>query len=379
MMNNTAIATVNSAMIIDTNATDYHPVEANQSVGQAFRTFELLEAKGGLLPDSYWEVNRWDNRKLPWEGIGKDVSHCLSTEDMAKHSGVDFKIAKVPGYIRAELGGGVQEYLEMPNKAFFLRVDRKGNHYKTYLLGDGSASMTPIENHDMLALCEQLRQMGFRYENAGIFDKGKITYVTMVWDENVAVAGERITYYVVIVNSFDGSKPFGVYITPVRPSCRNLLNLSIKKAIRFWKVRHTRNAPFRVEEIRQGLELLNAYRQGLESHINKAKLLTMNRDTVRGFINALFPINDSMTERVVANIERQRSEILLRYDAPDLIDMEESVWRVESMLTDYYSPNHVEPARKTVEGKANAFKNSLGGVSDLDKAMGILSSRYDLF
>lgn len=372
-------ATVNSAMIIDATPTDFHPVEANLSVTQAFRTFELLEAKGGLFPDRSWSANKWDNRTLPWEGIGQDVSHCLTTEQMADLSGVGFKIAKVPGYIRAELGNGVQEYLEMPNKSFFLRVDRKGNHYKTYLLGDGSSSMTPIENHDMLALCEQLRQMGFRYENAGIFDQGRITYVSMVWDEGVTVAEEKLNYYVVIVNSFDGSKPFGVYITPVRVICKNTLALAIKKADRFWRIRHTRNAPFRVEEIRNGLSLLNAYRQGLETHINKAKLLTMDRDAVRGFVNALFPIEDGMTQRVIGNIERQRSEMLLRYDAPDLIDMEPSVWRVESMLTDYYSPNHVEPARKTDGGKANAFKNSLGGVPELDKAMGILSGLYPLF
>ena len=105
----------------------------------------------------------------------------------------------------------------------------------------------------------------------------------------------------------------------------------------------------------------------------------MDRDAVRGFVNTLFPINESMTQRVIANVERQRSEMLLRYDAPDLIDMEPSVWRVESMLTDYYSPNHVEPSRKTEGAKANAFKNSLGGNADLDKAMSILSSRYDLF
>ena len=348
------------------------------------RIITLHEAKGGLFPDRSWSANRWDNRTLPWEGIGMDVSHCLTTEQMANLSGVGFKIAKVHGYIEADLGGGVMDYLEMPNKAFFLRVDKSispdGREiFKTFLLGDGSESMTPIDNRDMLALCEQLRQMGFRYENAGIFDQGRVTYVSMIWDEGVTVAEEKLNYYVLVVNSFDGSKPFGVYITPVRVICKNTLALAIKKATRFWKVRHTRNAPFKVEEVRQGLELFNAYRQGLESHINKAKLLTMDRDAVRGFVNTLFPIEDGMTQRVIANVERQRSEMLLRYDAPDLIDMEPSVWRVESMLTDYYSPNHVEPARKTEGGKANAFKASLGGNADLDNAMRLLSSRYDLF
>lgn len=376
-------ATIN-ATSVSANVIDGEFRVPEMATHKGTRIITLHEAKGGLFPDRSWSANRWDNRTLPWEGIGKDVSHCLTTKEMAELSGVGFKIAKVHGYIEADLGNGVMDYLEMPNKAFFLRVDKSINPdgrevFKTFLLGDGSANMTPIENTDMLALCEQLRQMGFRYENAGIFDQGRITYVSMVWDDNRIVAEEKLSYYVVIVNSFDGSKPFGVYITPVRVVCKNTLALAIKKAERFWKIRHTRNAPFKVDEIRRGLEVLNYYRQGLESHINKAKLLTMDRDAVRGFVNTLFPINESMTQRVIANVERQRSEMLLRYDAPDLIDMEPSVWRVESMLTDYYSPNHVEPSRKTEGAKANAFKNSLGGNAELDRAMGILSSRYDLF
>ena len=128
------------------------------------RIITLHEAKGGLFPDRSWSANRWDNRTLPWEGIGKDVSHCLTTKEMAELSGVGFKIAKVHGYIEADLGNGIMDYLEMPNKAFFLRVDKSMSPdgrevFKTFLLGDGSANMTPIENTDMLALCEQLRQM----------------------------------------------------------------------------------------------------------------------------------------------------------------------------------------------------------------------------
>lgn len=341
------------------------------------------EAKGGLLPSTSWSANRYDNRTLPWEGIGgMDVSHCLTTEEMAQLAKVNFKIICGGGAVPVTLSNGTVIFPDMPNFRSFLRVgkyDKETKTLHTYLIGHGTEAMTPIENDDMLALCEQLRQMGFRYENAGIFDQGRVTYVSMIWEDNRIIAEEKINYYVVIVNSFDGTKPFGVYITPVRVVCKNSLNLAIKKADRFWRIRHTRRAPFRVDEIRQGLEILNYYRQGLESHIVKAKLLTMDRDTVRSFINVLFPINEGMTQRVIANVERQRSEMLMGYDAPDLIDMEPSVWRVESMLTDYYSPNHIIPPKKTKEYKANAFKRSLGSNPELDRAMGILSSHYDLF
>lgn len=346
------------------------------------RNIIVHEAKGGLFADNMWSENRWDNRTLPWEGVGQDVSHCLTTEEVARLAKIDFPIIRTGGAIPCTLSNGIVIYPDMPNFSSFLRVGDYDSDTKTlhcYFIGYGSASMTPIENHDMLSLADMLHQMGFRYVNAGMFDQGKVTFMTMLWEDNCIVAETKIDYYVVIVNSFDGSKPFGVYITPICPTCKNTLALAIRKAVRFWKVRHTRNAPFRVESIKQGLEMLNYYRQGLEAHINKAKLTAMDRDAVRGFVNTLFPINEGMTQRVIAHIERQRSEMLLRYDAPDLIDMEPSVWRTECMLTDYYSASHVEPLKHTQGYRANQFKKNLDGNAELNKATEILNSRYDVY
>ena len=163
--------------------------------------------------------------------------------------------------------------------------------------------------------------MGFSYENAGCFDGGKVTYVSMKWRQNT-VAGEVIDYYVVIVNSFDGSKPFGVYITPIRVWCKNTLNLAIKKAVRFWKLRHTTNAHLRLEEVENGLALLGNYIGAFEREVDRMKLLTCDKDRVKSFIDMLFPVTEDMQPRAITMAQNKRAELMYRYEnAPDIVDM----------------------------------------------------------
>ena len=308
-----------------------------------------------ILPTSSWEVNNWDDRTLPWEGIenGRDLSHLVNTDQVWDLSGLNYgfevkKLISEDDYYATPLFG----------------VFRDDNHV---FLGSGTKRFVPIGNERTKELCEILYGMGFRYENAGCFDGGKITYVSMKW-RNAIVAGEEMNYYVVIVNSFDGTKPFGVFITPVRVWCKNTLNLAIKKAKRFWKLRHTTNAHIRLEEVEEGLKLLGNYLGCFEAEIDRLKLLSCDKDKVRSLITTLFPTNVAeMTAREIANREAQRAELMYRWEyAPDLVDMEQSAFRFVNAVSDY--TYHTEPKRRTASWREKRFANNIANSEILDVA-----------
>ena len=316
-----------------------------------------VEQYSSILPTSSWEANNWDNRTLPWEGLenGKDVSHNLSTDVVFNLAGLNF------GFEVVEL------FDPYGNKIPMIGVLRDDNHF---FLGSGTKRFTPLGNERTRELCDILHSLGFGYENAGVFDGGKVTYVSMKWKGSVA-SGEEMNYYVVIVNSFDGSKPFGVFITPVRVWCKNTLALAIKKAKRFWKLRHTTNAHIRLEEVKEALNYFDLYINGLETEISTMKLLTINDNKVKSFINTLFPIEAEATGRVLAGVERKRAELLYRYQyAPDLQDMEHSAFRFINAVSDFV--DHSEPARRTASWRENRFANNLGGSEILDVAYKIV-------
>ena len=319
----------------------------------------VIEQVNSILPTSSWEANNWDSRALPWEGLdsGKDLSHLLDTDQVWDLSGLNY------GYEVVDL------FDTYGNKIPLIGVLRDDNHF---FLGSGTKRFVPIGNESTKELCNILHEMDFSYENAGVFDGGRVTYVSMKWKHNI-VSGEEMDYYVVVVNSFDGSKPFGVYITPIRIWCKNTLNLAIKNAKRFWKLRHTTNAHIRLEEVQNGLILLGNYIGLFEKEVDRMKLLTCDKDKVKGFIDLLFPISDDMTPRIVASVENKRAELMYRYEyAPDIINMEQSAFRFINAVSDYV--DHTEPLRRTAAWKEKRFANNMGGNDILDVAYTMVNS-----
>lgn len=327
---------------------------------------ETVTQVNSILPTSSWEANNWDERTLPWEGIesGRDLSHILNTDQVWNLSGLNYGFEVIPLFGGRETDS-TTEFLTTP----IFGVFRDDNHL---FLGSGTKRFVPIGNERTKELCDILHGMGFSYENAGCFDGGKVTYVSMKWRQNT-VAGEVIDYYVVIVNSFDGSKPFGVYITPIRVWCKNTLNLAIKKAVRFWKLRHTTNAHLRLEEVENGLTLLGNYIGAFEREVDRMKLLTCDKDRVKSFIDMLFPITEDTQPRAVTMAQNKRAELMYRYEyAPDIIDMEQSAFRFINAVSDYV--DHTEPLRRTSTWKEKRFANNMSGNELLDTAYAMVNS-----
>lgn len=343
-----------------TNTTTIIPMN-NANTTIISQTYEPVNS---IFPTSSWEANNWDERTLPWEGIesGRDLSHILDTDQVWDLSGLNYGFEVIPLF-------GVRETDSDVLTTPIFGVFRDDNHV---FLGSGTKRFVPIGNERTKELCDILHGMGFSYENAGCFDGGKVTYVSMKWRQNI-IAGETMDYYVVVVNSFDGTKPFGVYITPIRVWCKNTLNLAINKAVRFWKLRHTTNAHIRLEEVENGLALLGNYIGAFEREVDRMKLLTCDKDRVKSFVDMLFPITEDMQPRAVTSAENKRAELMYRYEyAPDIIDMEQSAFRFVNAVSDYV--DHTEPLRRTSTWKEKRFANNMGGNELLDKAYIMVNS-----
>lgn len=343
-----------------TNTTTIIPTN-NANTAIISQTYEPVNS---IFPTSSWEANNWDERTLPWEGIesGRDLSHILNTDQIWDLSGLNYGFEVIPLF-------GVRETDSNVLTTPIFGVFRDDNHV---FLGSGTKRFVPIGNKRTKELCDILHGMGFSYENAGCFDGGKVTYVSMKWRQNI-IAGETMDYYVVVVNSFDGTKPFGVYITPIRVWCKNTLNLAINKAVRFWKLRHTTNAHIRLEEVENGLALLGNYIGAFEREVDRMKLLTCDKDRVKSFIDMLFPITEDMRPRAVTSAENKRAELMYRYEyAPDIIDMEQSAFRFVNAVSDYV--DHTEPLRRTSTWKEKRFANNMGGNELLYKAYMMVNS-----
>ena len=375
MTNNTTLATVNTAIVADNNS---HIIgKDNKGRDTIIPMITSIEQYSTLFPTQSWSA--LTPRDMLWDGVGKDVSHCLSTDAVFELAGLNYGIKKVPTYIKRgdfhdnslngfDLIAKGSDLIQIPVFAI-VRDDNV-----TYL-GNGTERLNPLANEKTRELCDVLFSLGFRFENAGVFDGGKVTYVSMKWKGDV-LSGEKMDYYVVIINSFDGTKPFGIYITPVRISCKNTMNLAIKKAVRFWKIKHTRTAEIRLNEVQQSLMAFDHYIKGLDTEIDRMKLLTLNDKKVMSFFETLFPVENGMTQRMIDNSMRQREELAYRYlNAPDLDGMEQSGFRLMCAVTDF--ADHAMPQRNTQNWKANRFLKNMSGANELiDTTQRFIDSQF---
>lgn len=330
-----------------------------------------------LSPTSSWQANDdiWTSRALPWEGTinGIDLSHSLNTESVFRLAGLNFGFNMKRLYGIEDINRFIQTIYEIASTGIIpdgfiesigttprIGVFRDDMPANRGYIGGGKKRFVPLGNEHTRELCEILHQMGFVYENAGCFDNGAVTYVSMKW-KNKMIAGESFDFYVVIVNSFDQSLPFGVFITDVRVSCKNTLNLAIKRAERFWTLKHTRNAQIKLEEVREGLKLFGNYIGAFDVEVNRLKLINCDKDKVVSFISTIFPIKEDMSPKQISNVQEQRAELLYRWEyAPDLRDTEESGLRFMNAVADYkdhYLPKRVTANYRDIRFRSNLIKN----------------------
>lgn len=363
MANNTTLATVNTAIV----ANDSYTIgKDNKGRDTIIPMITSIEQYSTLFPTQSWSA--LTPRDMLWDGVGKDVSHCLSTDAVFELAGLNFKVRKVPTYIDRNDFLDDEEALmnfdSVANGSEIIQTPLYAIVRKNMIiLGDGKEGFNPLANEKTRELCDILFNLGFRFENAGVFDEGKVTYVSMKWKGDV-LSGEAMDYYVVIINSFDGTKPFGIYITPVRISCKNTMNLAIKRAVRFWKIKHTRTAEIRLNEVQESLMAFDHYIRGLDTEIDRMKMLTINDDKVKSFFETLFPIENGMTQRLIDSALKKREELAYRYlNAPDLDGMENSAFRLMCAVTDY--EDHKAPLKNTATWKANRFLKNMSGANEL--------------
>lgn len=361
MTNNTTLTTVNTAIVTNNS---YTIGKDNKGRDTVIPMITSISQYSSLHPTQSWEA--LTPRDMLWDGVGKDISHCLSTDAVFELAGLDFNVEKVPTYImKKDFSPNVQDNFDIvPHVDGIVQIPLyaiiRGDNIT--FLGAGTERFNPLANERVREMCDTLFSLGFRYENAGVFDGGKVTYVSMKWKGAVS-SGEKMDYYVVIINSFDQTQPLGIYITPVRIVCKNTLNLAVKRAVRFWKIRHTRTAESRVREVQESLMAFDHYLKGLDTEIDRMKMLTINDDKVKSFFETLFPVENGMTQRMIDRAMKQRSELAYRYlNAPDLDGMENSAFRLMCAVTDY--ADHTDPLKRTSTWKEKRFLRNMSGTND---------------
>ena len=196
---------------------------------------------------------------------------------------------------------------------------------------------------------------------------GRRTWILAKLPEQYIIAGDKITPYLLVMNSHDGTSSIKVCMTPVRVVCNNTLNLALSTAKRMWQTKHTENIMDRMDDAKETLFFAHGYMSELGKAIDKLNQTKLQDKKVIEYMQTFFPVSVELSDIQRKNNSRLLEDLKHRYfDAPDLQHVGKNAYRFINAVSDFAT--HAEPIRRTKNYDENLFIKTVEGNPMIDRA-----------
>lgn len=240
-------------------------------------------------------------REVPWLGIGTrgewyDYRDALEASDMAFT--VVPRDAKVEFYdpLGTGFGEAITWYDTVPGVQVNVQLDNNR------ILGCVSSQYGIIQNNDAFSLLEPLTNHGAVITHAGMTEQG-LCFMIAEWS-NFTVTGDEYKLYIMATNSFNGSYPCGLIITPVRIFCQNMYR-KLMRTDNLLHIRHMSLAQQRIEEAKFNVDKISGYITCFDEIMEHAMYVTLTKKKQEHLLETAFtyPKNEE-AERFQSSKER---------------------------------------------------------------------------
>lgn len=216
-------------------------------------------------------------REPAWHGLGTVFTEEVSTAEMLKLAHLD------NWNVRLEDVAIPEGFASDKSYSFVTRTN-PFDKTKNDVLGVVGERYVPLQNEDLFDFGDLMLDGGGRWETAGSIKGGRQVFGSLALERETVLdpngVSDKVSTYLLINTSHDGSVAIQASITPVRVVCANTLNLALKgKAKQSFKIRHTQTASGKVAQAREALGLANKYmdefdklaQQMIETELTKAQ------------------------------------------------------------------------------------------------------------
>jgi phage/plasmid-like protein (TIGR03299 family) len=285
--------------------------------------------------------------QAPWHGLGTSVEREVTSAAALKLAALDnWNMQLVP--VEAILADGSR--VTMPNDHAIVRgmdgavYGIAGDHY------------TVIQNEEACAFLDSLVGEGVAmFHTAGSLFGGRRVFVCCKMPDSIQVGPDKIDKYLVAIWGHDGAFAFHIKWTGIRVVCWNTASAAF--CIRGGKVRatdavsimHTRGWKDRATEVREVLDLTNAYYARLEECFQKLIATPLRESDFTTFVKKLYPDQRKKEGEGVIDRSEIRETLRTIWHTGIGLDHEEvkgTRWAAYNAVTEY-----IDHHRKYNDGK----------------------------
>ena len=295
----------------------------------------------------------FSTRVTPWHGLGNVVSEAPDSRTALQVAGLDWNVLQKDVYTQE--GFFIPGYKLNYRDSDFQQLGIVTDRYKV------------VQNVDAFRFTDGLLGAGVKYETAGSLQGGRRTWILAKLPEQYIIAGDKITPYLLVMNSHDGTSSIKVCMTPVRVVCNNTLNLALSTAKRMWQTKHTENIMDRMDDAKETLFFAHGYMSELGKAIDKLNQTKLQDKKVIEYMQTFFPVSAELSDIQRKNNSRLLEDLKHRYfDAPDLQHVGKNAYRFINAVSDFAT--HAEPIRRTKNYDENLFIKTVEGNPMIDRA-----------
>lgn len=251
-------------------------------------------------------------RQTPWHGLGAVLDQSPATiVEAIQASGLGWRVAREPIAVDRGDAATVDDWWEprceeIPGYYATVRQDTRA------VLGIVGERYRIVQNEQAFQFVDQLLGSSLNVETAGSLGGGRRVWVLATLPEHIEVGGDPVRPYVLLMNSHDGSTAVIAATTPVRVVCQNTLNISLRRAIQKFSIRHTEQISRRVHEARRVLDLSVDYYEQFKATGDQLASERCSERQLQKVLDELYPsgTEDSMTDRTRKGREQVKERIV---------------------------------------------------------------------
>lgn len=297
----------------------------------------------------FYTSNQENGRFVPWHGLGTSVDHACSSAEALQLAELDWEVNARPIFT----DNGIQ----IPN---YVANTRSSDNK---VLGVVTDKYKVVQNKDAFAFTDALLDHEAKYVTAGSLRGGKNVWM-LAQLPSTKILGDDVDNFLCFTNTHDGTGAVRVFTTPVRVVCSNTLNLALNTAKRSWSCRHMGNLEAKMHEATRTLELNNKYMEELNKMADQLANTTVTDDRIMEILAEMFPVNDDLSHRQIANMEEAKKEFMIAYYMPDIEKFRGTAWGAVNAMADMVA--HSSPKRNTATYQENNFERIVIGHPMLD-------------
>lgn len=295
-------------------------------------------------------------RATPWHELGAIVEDASDSATAISLAGLDWEVHQTP----ARYFNGMEERI----------IDSLYVNYRADTgepLGVVSDRYTVVQNQTVFEFTDRLLGAGLQYGMAGELQGGCRIWLQAYLPEK-KILDDSFSQNLLFFNGHDGKSPVQVYMTPVRMTCANMLNLAMMQTTRKWHLPHVSTIHGKMIDAGRTLKQANAYMDELNWRAETLATAKLMKNDLRRFVEKMFPGKD--TERKNNRIKQEIERFHDCYTVADLENFKGTKWGLLLAVSDYVTHKPMRTNRQ----RERHFSRMMEGHELLDRAYSLIDT-----